>query len=197
MDEALLRDAELARDRLNEFQAQADRGRLELHQAIRRLHSAGRSMREIASTLGLSHQRVHQIVSGGKPIAEARKGTLFNRLVRRNRKECEPGGESNWFDQIVGERLYIDAREALTLSQLEARALNHSYLGTEHLLLGLMRADIGLAPCHQPIGDTPTCGTGDEVNFQGRSRRGLHLLRQTSSECRPPRRCGIPVIDLQ
>ncbi len=147
MDEALLRDAELARDRLNEFEAQADRGRLELHQAIRRLHSAGRSMREIASALGLSHQRVHQIVSGGKPIAEsARKSTLFNRLVRRNPKECEPGGESNWFDQIVGERLYIDAREALTLSQLEARALNHSYLGTEHLLLGLMRADIGLAP---------------------------------------------------
>ena len=93
-------------------------------------------MREIASALGLSHQRVHQIVSGGKPIAEARKGTLFNRLVRRNRKECEPGGKSNWFDQIVGQRLYIDAREALTLSQLEARALNHSYLGTEHLLLG-------------------------------------------------------------
>ncbi len=147
MDEALLRDAELARDRLNEFEAQADHGRLELHQAIRRLHSAGRSMREIASALGLSHQRVHQIVSGGKPMAEsARKGTLFNRLVRRNPEECEPGSETNWFDQIVGQRLHIDAREALTLSQLEARALNHSYLGTEHLLLGLMRADMGLAP---------------------------------------------------
>jgi hypothetical protein len=32
------------------------------HQAIRRLHAAGGSLREIAEALGLSHQRVHQII---------------------------------------------------------------------------------------------------------------------------------------
>jgi len=40
----------------------ADRARIDLHHAIRRLHAAGGSLREIAEALGLSHQRVHQIV---------------------------------------------------------------------------------------------------------------------------------------
>lgn len=41
--------------------------RAEYHTALRRLHLAGASLREIAEALALSHQRVHQIVdaSGG------------------------------------------------------------------------------------------------------------------------------------
>ena len=51
--------------------AEADRqallARAEYHTAVRRLHLAGASLREIAEALSLSHQRVHQIVddSGG------------------------------------------------------------------------------------------------------------------------------------
>ena len=37
------------------------------------------------------------------------------------------------------------ARKVLTLAQAEAQRFNHSYIGTEHLLLGLLRVDDGLA----------------------------------------------------
>jgi ATP-dependent Clp protease ATP-binding subunit ClpC len=37
------------------------------------------------------------------------------------------------------------ARRVLTLAQEEAQHLNHSYIGTEHILLGLLREDEGLA----------------------------------------------------
>ena len=38
--------------------------RAEYHTAVRRLHLAGASLREIADALTFSHQRVHQIVDG-------------------------------------------------------------------------------------------------------------------------------------
>src|SRR5678810_108038 len=37
------------------------------------------------------------------------------------------------------------ARKVLQLSQEEARRLNHNYIGTEHLLLGLVREGEGIA----------------------------------------------------
>ncbi len=37
------------------------------------------------------------------------------------------------------------ARKVLTLAQEEAQRLNHNYIGTEHLLLGLLREGHGLA----------------------------------------------------
>jgi len=37
------------------------------------------------------------------------------------------------------------ARRVLTLAQEEARSLNHSYIGTEHILLGLVREEEGVA----------------------------------------------------
>jgi len=37
------------------------------------------------------------------------------------------------------------ARRVLTLAQEEAQALNHSYIGTEHILLGLVREEDGVA----------------------------------------------------
>jgi hypothetical protein len=45
----------------------------------------------------------------------------------------------------VFERFTERARQAVVLAQGEARALKHNYLGTEHLLLGLLRADDGVA----------------------------------------------------
>jgi ATP-dependent Clp protease ATP-binding subunit ClpA len=44
------------------------------------------------------------------------------------------------------ERFTEQARQILVLAQEEARSLGHDYLGTEHLLLGVTRADAGLAP---------------------------------------------------
>jgi ATP-dependent Clp protease ATP-binding subunit ClpC len=45
----------------------------------------------------------------------------------------------------VFERFTERARQAVVLAQDEARALNHNYIGTEHLLLGLLREEEGLA----------------------------------------------------
>ena len=45
---------------------------------------------------------------------------------------------------IIGfERLTEFARGAIVLAQEEARALNHNYVGTEHVLLGLLREEQG------------------------------------------------------
>jgi ATP-dependent Clp protease ATP-binding subunit ClpC len=36
------------------------------------------------------------------------------------------------------ERFSANARQVVVLAQEEARALNHNYIGTEHVLLGLL-----------------------------------------------------------
>jgi ATP-dependent Clp protease ATP-binding subunit ClpC len=43
------------------------------------------------------------------------------------------------------ERFSERARQVVVLAQDEARALGHGYIGTEHLLLGLLREEEGLA----------------------------------------------------
>jgi len=67
LDEGLLRQAREAAARWTGAQHEAELARDAYHQAIRRLHLTGASMREIADALDLSHQRVHQIIesSGG------------------------------------------------------------------------------------------------------------------------------------
>jgi hypothetical protein len=67
LDEDLVREAEAARARLIRTQLDAERARAEYHHAVRRLHAAGGSLREIAEVLRLSHQRVHQIVEAAEP----------------------------------------------------------------------------------------------------------------------------------
>jgi hypothetical protein len=62
MDEELLAAAREAQERLIEAEHDAEIARAGFHRAVRRLHLNGGSLREIAPTLGLSHQRVHQIV---------------------------------------------------------------------------------------------------------------------------------------
>jgi hypothetical protein len=60
----LLQEAKASRDRMIELEYEADRARLSYQHAIRKLHARGGTLREIAEALGLSHQRVHQIVEG-------------------------------------------------------------------------------------------------------------------------------------
>jgi ATP-dependent Clp protease ATP-binding subunit ClpC len=43
------------------------------------------------------------------------------------------------------ERFTERARQVVVLAQEEARALKHNYIGTEHILLGLLREEEGLA----------------------------------------------------
>src|SRR5262245_50479338 len=78
-DVNLLEKARAAGAALAEAERQVLMSRGEYHTAIRRLHQAGGSLREIADGLSLSHQRVQQIVSaaGGSwwQIWRGRRGT--------------------------------------------------------------------------------------------------------------------------
>ncbi len=69
LDEDILSDVGTIRAVLEALEDQTYEARATFHQAIRRLHASGGSMREIASALGMSHQRVHQII-GTEGIVE-------------------------------------------------------------------------------------------------------------------------------
>src|SRR5882757_9194267 len=62
------------------------------------------------------------------------------------------------------ERFTDRARRVVVLAQEEARGLNHNYIGTEHILLGLVREGEGIAAqvLITRFGMTPA-GTQDEV----------------------------------
>ena len=62
MDDELLTEARRAQERLIDAERDVEVARAEFHRAVRRLHLHGSSLRELAASLGLSHQRVHQIV---------------------------------------------------------------------------------------------------------------------------------------
>ena len=80
-----MREAEAARERLAVSRHAAERARVDYHHAIRRLHAAGGSLREIAEVLRLSHQRVHQIID------EAAEPTRPWRRRRRQLLKGPPG----------------------------------------------------------------------------------------------------------
>lgn len=65
LDHELLRKARETRDLALDLQYEADQAQVGYQHAIRQLHAAGASLREIAEALGLSYQRVHQIVDLG------------------------------------------------------------------------------------------------------------------------------------
>lgn len=64
-------------------------------------------------------------------------------LVRKEtEKLVQPGGQT----QIVGDLPFTPrAKKVLELSAEEARGMGHNYVGTEHLLLGLLREGEGIA----------------------------------------------------
>lgn len=63
LDEQLLKKARAQAAQFAEAERQAQLSRADYHNVVRRLHLAGGSLREIAQALGLSHQRVQQMVS--------------------------------------------------------------------------------------------------------------------------------------
>jgi len=69
------------------------------------------------------------------------------------------------------ERFTDRARRVVVLAQEEARGLNHNYIGTEHILLGLMEPGGIAAQALNRFGMTPA-GTRDEVI--ARVSRGSH-----------------------
>jgi ATP-dependent Clp protease ATP-binding subunit ClpA len=124
LDSTLLSEARSSRDRLLELQRDLEKARADYNHAIRRLHAQGGSLREIAEDLGVSHQRVHQIVDSAE-VGPARGGPHRG------------GHRFSW----RFERFTRKARQVVQVAQEESEALGHGRVGTEHLLLGLARAD--------------------------------------------------------
>ena len=62
--------------------------------------------------------------------------------ARRTRRPPEIGKGAS---KELFERFTERARQVVVLAQDEARALKHNYIGTEHILLGLLREEEGLA----------------------------------------------------
>ena len=128
LDRNTLNEARELRSRLLELQHEADRAKLDFHHAIRRLHAAGGSMREIGEALEVSHQRVHQIVEGDEPVGH-RMGWVPPRARRR---------------RGIG-RFTRVARQVVMRSQKEAHQLGVAEIAPEHLLLGLSALERGTA----------------------------------------------------
>jgi hypothetical protein len=73
LDQELVREAARAKEDLAVADHAAYRAKVHYHQAIRRLHAAGGSLREIAEAFRLSHQRVHQIINEAAKAARRRR----------------------------------------------------------------------------------------------------------------------------
>ena len=177
---AALKEAREIRDRLLSLEHEAERAHADFRDAVRRLHAAGGSTREIGEALAMSHQRVHQIVGAG-----GKKGRPRGLLGRARRGVGE-----------AFERFTKDARQTMVLAQEEARALGHDYVGTEHLALGVLAGDgatarvlgslgVTLAAARSEVrelvGEGPGAHTG-AVPFTPRSKRSLELALRVARE---------------
>jgi hypothetical protein len=78
VDKDLLAAAKVAGERFAAAERETDAARTEYHHAVRRLHLAGASLRDVAQALGISHQRVQQIV-------KANGGTWWSFIWRGRR----------------------------------------------------------------------------------------------------------------
>src|ERR671914_1013260 len=134
LDAKILGEAKELREKLLDLQHEEERARVDYQHAIRRLHAKGGSLREIADELGLSHQRVHQIV--GEEVADPMLRDDPRGILRKP-------GRLMW-TRGPFERFTKDARRVVTLAQTEAKALGHNYIGTEHLLLGVLGSEGGV-----------------------------------------------------
>ena len=93
--------------------------REELAEYLKRQRVAGSEETGADAIEGLG-QLVRKFFGGGKASAPGLASEAFSKFTRR-------------------------AQRALQLSQEEAQRLHHNYIGTEHLLLGLVREDKGIA----------------------------------------------------
>ena len=143
--------------------------------------------REDAVKLGHDYVGTEHILLGlmreGEGVATqvlTRMGVESERIVALVRKRVNEGKGTG----EVGELPYTgSAKKVLEFAMSEARSLHHSYVGTEHILLGLLRQKEGLA-----------AGVLAEVQVTfGKARREVMKILGTSSSeestpAQPPRK---------
>jgi hypothetical protein len=164
LDEKVLAEAREVRQRLVDLESQTAHARVDYHHAIKKLHAAGGSLREIADVLDLSHQRVHQIVEGpaGPPGPPPWAGRRWKHGRHRGRSR-----------RFFVARFDDGAREVMVEAQKEADSLKHAYIGTEHLMLAIVRRgleglDVSYDAARKQVVDR--VGEGDESWFAGMPR---------------------------
>jgi ATP-dependent Clp protease ATP-binding subunit ClpC len=135
LNEQILEDARASRQRLVDLESQTAHARIDHHHAIKKLHAAGGSLREIAEALELSHQRVHQIVEGSGPAFAP--FSIGHRSPARQLRR----GKRRRGDFLL--RFDAAARQVMVEAQQEADSLGHNYVGTEHIMLALLRRGVG------------------------------------------------------
>lgn len=173
-----LERAQAARDRLVDLQHRAEVARVDYHHTIRQLHARGGSLREIAESLGLSHQRVHQIVepvdgsSGrrghGEGRGPGRHRSAHHEPMRPRRGHLDPEAPgphamrhlhrvARRLRQFVGfERFSGEARRAVVGAVQSAEGLGHRRVGSEHLAIGVAGcADTVAGRALAAVGITP------------------------------------------
>src|SRR6266550_64767 len=121
LDEQVLAEAREVRQRLVDLESQTAHARVDYRHAIKKLHAAGGSLREIAEALELSHQRVHQIVEG--PV-----GVPIPSLGGRGRKHGRRHGRHRRREFFMA-RFDDGAKEVMVQAQKEADSLKHNYVG--------------------------------------------------------------------
>jgi hypothetical protein len=99
---------------------------------VEHARDAGCSWSQIGNALGVSKQAAQQRHTTTESVAR--------RLLARLPGRARQGRRPLFFDRMTDR-----ARSSIVLAQDEARMLDHNYIGTEHLLLGLMRVEDGLA----------------------------------------------------
>jgi hypothetical protein len=113
VDDELLAAARQAQERLIDAERDAEVARADFHRAVRRLHLHGGSLRELASALGLSHQRVHQIVEA----AGGSRRWVRRRAPRQYQATCTFCGQQREAQNLIaGPGVHI-CEECATLAQ--------------------------------------------------------------------------------
>ena len=82
-----------------------------------------------------------------------------------------PGRSKNRRRTSTFQRFSPGARETLVGAQEEARSLRHGYIGTEHLLLGLLRQHDGAAQALRAAGVSPEAARQEVLDIIGRGHQ--------------------------
>lgn len=149
---------------------------------------AGCSWSDVGGALGVTKQAAQQ--------RHAATDSIARRLLSRVSARGHPHADGALSGGLYG-RFTSRAREIVVVAEQEASALGHDYIGTEHVLLGLLRKEDGVAAkalrslkvslddvrrdVVQIVGSNDTCGPG-RVAFTPRAKKALDLSVQESAK---------------